>query len=78
MYIYIVWCVFIYNLILSGPLIHTHPKRYSQNECKTLEQKTTASKYSYTLATVQKSAPLLYLRYLQYHLPCKNKREYNT
>ena len=71
-------CVYIHNLILNGPLMHTHPKRYSQNECTTLDQKTTASKCSYTLVAVRKSTPLLQLKYLQYHLQCKNKREYNT
>ena len=77
-YIYIVWCVCIHNPILGGPLMHTHPKRYSQNECKTLDQKTTASKCSCTLVAVRKSVPLLYFKYLLYHLQCKNTREYNT
>ena len=44
---------------------HAHiPKRHSQNEYKTLNQKTTASKCSYTLAAVRKSTLLLKLRYL--------------
>ena len=50
--------------MLSRPLMHTHPKGYSQNEYKTLNQKTTASKCSYTLAAVGKSAALLQLKYL--------------
>ena len=54
------------------------PKRYSQNEYKTLNQKTTTSKYSYTLVVVRKSTHLLKLIHLQYHLQCKNKCKYNT
>ena len=60
------------------PVMHTHPKRYNLNEYKTLNQKTTASKCLYTLAAVRKSVSLLQLKYLQCHLQCKIKHEYNT